>query len=302
MKDKIDILVDLSGHSTGSRLGIFARKPAPIQVTAWGFALGTGLPEMDYFFADPVLVPEEERHNFTEKIWDLPCVMTMDTAHIDCLPFDPEIPYWRNGHITFGCFGRYQKISDAYLDAVWQILLLIPDSKIIFRDFTFKRPYSVRRIMRSLNAEGFLPEIEPSRLLFASGADWIEHIKAYQQADIILDPFPHTGGVSSMEQVHMGVPIITRYGRNTAGRLTSSLLTAIGRKKWIAADASEYIAKAVELAKDIPAIEFARKNLRREFVSSPVVSNYVESAENAYRKIWQAHLSLDNSRRAVVNA
>src|SRR6201999_2483020 len=99
--DGVDILVDLSGHTAGNRLTVFARKPAPIQVTAWGSATGTGLQTMDYFFADPVTIPETVRHLFAEKVYDLPCVITTE-ALPDVRP--SPLPMIRKGHVTFGVF------------------------------------------------------------------------------------------------------------------------------------------------------------------------------------------------------
>ena len=290
-QDEIDILVDLSAHSTGGRLGIFARKPAPVQVTAWGFALGTGLPEMDYFFADPVAVPESERVHFAEKIWDLPCLMTLDKSYLDDLGDNPTIPYHANGYITFGCFGRSQKVSGDYLSAVFRILRANMDARILFRDFSYHSPDAMRRMLHALAG------IDPGRIAFASGPDSAEHIQAYQQCDVMLDPFPHTGGVSSMEQIYMGVPILTRYGKNVAGRLTASLLTAIGREEWIAADIPGYVAKAVALSLDIPAIDAARKNLRKEFARSPAMKDYVSEVEKAYAGMWEKYVAFDKNAK-----
>ena len=117
--DGVDILVDLSGHTAGNRLTVFARKPAPIQVTAWGAGTGTGLQTMDYFFADPVTIPETVRPLFAEKVYDLPCVITTE-ALPDVQP--SPLPMIRNGHVTFGVFNRIDKISDGAL-AVWSKLL-----------------------------------------------------------------------------------------------------------------------------------------------------------------------------------
>ena len=106
--DHIDILVDLSGHTTGNRLMVFARKPAPVQVTAWGSGTGTGLPTMDHFFADPVTVPHSVRHLFAEKVYDLPSVITIEPA-ADAR--SSALPMIRNGYVTFGVFNRIDKIS-----------------------------------------------------------------------------------------------------------------------------------------------------------------------------------------------
>jgi predicted O-linked N-acetylglucosamine transferase (SPINDLY family) len=277
--DKIDILVDLSGHTNGGRLALFTRKPAPVQVTAWGFAHGTGCPEIDYFFADPVAVPEEERQHYAEKIFDLQCVVTYDKPEYD-LKGTSALPYHSNGCITFGSYARYEKLSDACLETFAEILRRVPSSRLQFKDGGFRRPYSIKRVLAAM------PDISPERLLFSVATSHPEHMQAYQQADIMLDPFPHTGGVVGMEQIYMGVPVVTLYGTQASGRTTSAVLTAMGRKEWIAKSREQYIDIAANLAADIPALTKARKTLREELLASPVVKDYPKAVEAAYRQMW----------------
>lgn len=275
-KDKIDILVDLSGHTQGGRLTLFTRKPAPIQVTAWGFAHGTGCPEIDYFFADPVAIPKEERQFYAEKIYDLPCVVTMSPTSEYNLKGESASPFKKNGYITFGSYARYEKMSDTCIKTFVEILKRVPDSKIEFKDNGYRRPYSIRRIMN------LMKEIEPERLLFSIATSHPDHMLAYQQADVILDPFPHTGGVVGMEQLYMGVPIVTLYGKQASGRSTSSVLTCMKRTNWIAKTPEEYVKIAVDLAEDTKTLVAVRKTLRDEFINSPVCTGYVEAVERAY--------------------
>jgi predicted O-linked N-acetylglucosamine transferase (SPINDLY family) len=279
-RDRIDILVDLAGHTNGGRLSLFTRKPAPIQVTAWGFAHGTGCPEIDYFLADPVAVPEAERPHYAEKIWDVPCVVTYKPPAYD-LKGVSQLPYFVKGHFTFGSYARYEKFSDECL-AVWrEILLAVPESRLELKDHAYRRPYSVKRVLR------ILKDIDPRRVLFSISTNHQDHMLAYQQADIILDPFPHSGGVVSMEQLYMGVPIVTKYGTQASGRSTSSVLTAMGRREWIANTNEEYVRKAVELTQDVRALADLRKTLRSELLESPVVKGYPQAIEQAYHKMWE---------------
>ncbi|WP_035981050.1 tetratricopeptide repeat protein, partial [Bradyrhizobium sp. STM 3843] len=136
--DRVDILVDLSGFTSGHRLAIFARKPAPIQVSAWGHPTGTGLPTMDYVLADPVSIPSSVRHLFAEQIHDLPCMITMDAiegAHAT------ELPMLRNGYVTFGVFNRIEKISDAAI-VVWAKLMQeLPDARIVIKNTALDDAY-----------------------------------------------------------------------------------------------------------------------------------------------------------------
>lgn len=284
-KDKIDILVDLSGHTSGGRLTLFTRKPAPIQVTAWGFAHGTGLPEMDYFFADPVAVPAVERQHFAEKIWDLPCIVTMAEPTEYALKGTSQLPYRKNGYITFGAYARYEKMSDKCLNTYAEILRQVPESKLEFKDNAYRRPYSIRRIMRVMK------DIEPDRLLFSIGTAHNDHMLAYQQADIILDVFPHSGGVVGLEQIYMGVPIVTYYGSQPAGRSTSSVLTVMGHADWVAKTPEEFVKIAVDLTEDTKQLAKWRQTLRNELLQSAVVVGYPEAVEKAYRGMWEKYVN-----------
>lgn len=277
--DKIDILVDLAGHTGGNRLTLFTRKPAPIQVTAWGFAHGTGCPEVDYFFADPVAVPQEERKDFAEKIWDLPCVVTYLEPEAYKLKVGSPLPYHHNEYITFGAFARYEKMTDACLKMYADLLDAVPDAKMIFKDAAYRRPYSIRRVISAMKG------IDRSRLLFSINTNHPEHMQSYQQADIIVDPYPHSGGVVCMEQIYMGMPIVTLYGTQPSGRTTSAVLTAMGRTEWIAKTPEEYVKIAVRLTKDIPALGKLRKTLRGELLASNVIVGYAEAVEKAYHEM-----------------
>lgn len=278
-QDRIDILVDLAGHTNGGRLALFTRKPAPIQITAWGFAHGTGLPEIDYFFGDPVATPEDERKYYAEQIFDLPSIVSYTPPEYDTKGISP-LPYHQNGYITFGSYARYEKLSDECLQTFAEILRRVPDSKLQFKDHAFRRPYSIRRILT------VMPDIAPERVLFSISTNHLEHLLAYQQADLILDPFPHGGGVVSLETLYMGVPMLTLYGKQPSGRTSSSVLTVMGKTDWIAKSQEDYIEKAVKLSKDVHALHNSRKTLRAEFMASPVIVGYLEATEAAYRKIW----------------
>jgi predicted O-linked N-acetylglucosamine transferase (SPINDLY family) len=278
--DRIDILVDLAAHTNGGRLPLFTRKPAPIQVTAWGFAHGTGLPEMDWFLADPVSIPESERGDFAEKIYDLPSVLTYWEPPYE-LPESGDIPYRGNGFITFGSCSRYEKLSAECLKVYAEILRRIPDAVLRLKDSAYKRPYAIRRVTE------LMTDIDPKRLHFLIGTDHPEHMKSYRAADIALDPFPHGGGIVALEQLYMGLPIITLYGTQPSGRNTSSVLTAMGRTDWIAKTPEEYVEKAVTLANDLKTLREARKTLREELLKSPVCAGYAERVEAAYQEIWE---------------
>lgn len=277
-KDEVDVLVDLAAHTAGGRLSLFLRKPAPVQVTAWGFAHGTGCPEVDYFFADPVVVPPEDGVHYAEKIFHLPCVVTYREPKEYNLPDGGVPPCCGNGFVTFGSFARYEKMSEQCLRAFGEVLKAVPGSKLLLKDHGYRRPYAVRRVTE-------LVGVEPSRLQFAISSPHVEHMLAYRQCDVVLDPFPHTGGVVSMEQLYMGLPVVTLYGPHPGARTTSSVLTAMGRKGWVATTPENYVGIAVALAQDAAALSRLRKTLRQELLESPVVAGYCGKVEDAYESM-----------------
>ncbi len=279
--DGIDILVDMSGVTNGGRLKLFTLRPAPIQVTAWGFALGSGLPEMDAFFADPIAVPLPERQHYSERIIDLPSIVTYRAPIEYNIAVSETSPLAKNGYVTFGSFGRFEKISDEYLAAIAEILRRVPNSRLRMKDHAYRRPHSIKRIWNAL------PDIDRRRIVFAGSTSHPDHLIASQQADIFLDPWPHNGGTSALEQLYMGVPIVTRYGTQPAGRLGASILTAMNRTGWIAYTPEEYIDIAVGMATCPEGLASVRKTLRDEFLASPVVAGYCGAVEAAYRGLWK---------------
>ncbi len=284
-QDRIDILVDLAAHTNGGRLSLFLRKPAPVQVTAWGFAHGTGCPEIDYFLADLLAVPIEERVHYAEEVVDLPCIVTMEPLTEYNLKGTSAAPCKKNDYVTFGCYARYEKLSDAFLRVVGEILRQVPESKIELKDHSFRRPHSIRRVM------GLMPDIAPERLLFSLATSHNDHLLSYHQADLCLDPWPHGGGVVALEQLYMGVPLLTLYGTQPSGRSAASILAAMDRTDWIAKTPEEYVSKAVAMVNDLPALAKARKTLRQELLDSPVVKGYIEAVEAVYRDLWKRWVS-----------
>lgn len=282
-KDRIDILVDLAGHTNGGRLSLFTRKPAPIQVTAWGFAHGSGLKEIDYFFACPVSVPEEERKYYAEKIWDLPSIVTYLPPDSYGLKGTSSLPYNRNDYITFVSSARYEKLSTECLETFAEILRRVPDSKIQFKDHGFRRPYSIKRVL------SIFKDIDVKRVRFSISTSHPDHMLSYQMADLCLDPWPHSGGVVLLEQLYVGVPVLTLRGTQPSGRTAASVLTAMGRTDWIANTKEEYVEKAVKMSSDFSMLNKVRKTLRDEFMNSSVVKDYRNRVEEAYQKMIEVY-------------
>jgi len=277
--DKIDILVDLSGHTGGNRLSLFTHKPAPVQIHAWGFAHGSGCPEIDYFFADPYSVPADEREFFAEKIWDLSCVVAYEPPGYNHSSTSPP-PVCKDGIFTFGVFGRFEKYSPQSLEAWHKILLRTPNSRLIVKDLMMRRPFAIKRIREVMH------DVDPKRILFMQDCSHPEQFLMYQNVDLVLDTFPHTGGVTALEILYMGVPVVTLYNGQVGGRTTATALHIMGRDNWVASSIDDYVRKAVKLADERLELGKARTELRDQLLKSPLCGDYVSEVEQAYRSMW----------------
>ena len=283
--DGIDILIDLSGHTEGNRLLAFARKPAPVQMTGWGHALGTGVRTIDYFLADPVSVPADVRPLFAETVIDLPAIIGYEAP-----AYAPEVsalPTLSGQPLTFGSFNRISKLTPTTL-AVWSRLLqAVPESRLLLKDSQLSDPGERRRITEVLGGYG----IGPSRLILLPGTTHAEHLAAYGQMDIALDPFPTNGGVTTTEALWMGVPVVALLGSSVSSRVSAGILSGLGLKDWIASSEEDYVAIAARHAADRGALSFLRGQMRAMMLASPVGNPdaYCRAVEAAYRAAWRSY-------------
>ncbi|MFY9314303.1 MAG: tetratricopeptide repeat protein [Burkholderiales bacterium] len=282
--DRIDVLVDLSGHSAGNRLLVFARKPAPVQITAWGHSTGTGLDTMDYFFADPVLVPQSERAFFAEKILDLPCVFCYEAP--DYAPAVNDLPAFNGKPFTFSCINRIEKVSDRALETWGKIMASVPLARLLVKDRKLGDAKLNESFLRRVRAAG----IESSRVQLVGGSLHAEHLQTYHEADLALDPYPHGGGISTAEAIWMGVPVVALNGNTPTGRLSASILVALNMQSWVAHSESDYVRIAVEAANDLTQLRNLRRSLRNHAAGSEFgdARRYTAAVERAYRTAWHS--------------
>jgi len=282
--DGIDILVDLVGHMSGHRLLVFARKPAPVQVTGWGEPTGTGLAAMDYLLADPVLVPADERVLLTERVYDLPNFLGYWTP--DPLPEPGPLPAIAAGFVTFGSFNRIAKIQDSVLRCWAAILRALPAARLVLKaSLPLTGSGQRERVAAVLRGEG----IGMERVTLLDDSDRAGHFAAYQTIDVALDPFPHGGGMTTLDALWMGVPVVTWRGRTISSRLAAASLTALGLVDLIAHDRESYVGLAIEQARDLSALARLRADLRAR-VAGSVIGNpqrYAHAVESAYRTMWR---------------
>lgn len=282
-EDKIDILVDLSGHSGRNRLPVFARKPAPIQITAWGYSTGTGMKAMDVLFSDPILIPADERPLYAEQIRYLPIFFSYYLCQTP--PSVGPLPALTNQHITFGTFTRLEKVTDETYRTWAEVLLAVPNSRMLFKNAEMDHESGRARVTSYFTQAG----VDPERLVFQGRTPWEEHMDAFNQVDIALDTFPQGGGVTTLEGILMGVPLITLCWPTFAGRTGKSILTTLGLADWVAESREHYVAIAKQKAQDTTLLAELRKQLRNRLTSSILgdVDAYARVVEQEYRSLWR---------------
>lgn len=285
--DGVDILIDLSGHTRGNRLGVFARKPAPIQVHGWGHGTGTGLPTIDYLCSDPVAIPREVRHLFAETVVDLPCFVTL--APLPEGVVRAQAPAIANGFVTFGVFNRISKISDAAVEAWSRILERLPGSRLLIKDFALDDGLVRDNLLARLAACRLTAD--RVELLGATSRD--DHLTSFNRVDICLDTFPQNGGVSTWEALQMGVPVVAKLGNSLPGRAAGSILTALGLPDWVADSAEAYVEIATRRGSEIAELNTLRLELpdkiRAAAAGNPVA--YGRAVDQTYRAMWRRYCS-----------
>ncbi|MBN2068641.1 MAG: tetratricopeptide repeat protein [Opitutales bacterium] len=282
---QVDIVIDLSGHTGKQRLMALAYRMAPLQVEWLGYPNTTGLKSMDYRFTDAITEPEGEADEWSsEKLIRLPQGFHVFKPFYEFPPVAPA-PWETEGYITFGSFNNVRKITPQVI-ALWaRILKQVPQSRLYLKDRNFDYEENRSRVISLFVLNG----ISAKRLIFhgmmASNA---AHLNAYSKVDIALDPFPYNGTTTSCEALYMGLPVVTLQGNRHAARVTSSILTHVGRPQWIAQTEDDYVRIACELASDPQYLSQNRKVQRQDFQQSPLadVSRFTCDMEQALRKIW----------------
>ncbi len=281
--DEIDVLFDLSGFTKGARLGIFKIKPAPVQITHIGYFGTLAMPEIDFLIADENLIRTGEEKYFTEKIYKIP------NCYCHCALYDmpeanKELPYDRNGYITFGSTNSFHKISTDVI-ALWTKLLKeVPNSKMLFDALVLGSKHNQNYVSGIFTRNG----IDSSRLILRSSGPRQDFLNSYNDIDISLDPFPYGGGTTTIESLMMGVPVVTINGDRWVSRQSTGFLQTVGHPELVATDINDYLSKAKELAADTARLRSYRTNLRTDMQNSELnIDKYVPKFEQAIKDMWQ---------------
>lgn len=288
--DRIDILLDLAGHTGDNRLPVFGMRPAPVQVSWLGYFASTGVSAIDYVLADEVCVPPGNEHLFTEKVWRMPETRLCFTPPVD--PSAPDVsalPALQRGHITFGCFQRLPKINDAVLGLWQQVFEALPNARLLLQSHQTGRPVYVEQILGRLAAFG----ISRDRVVVRGPAPRQAYLESYCEVDIVLDTFPYTGGTTTCEALWMGVPTLTLTGESMIARQGVALLSAAELADWVADSPAQYVRKAVAFGSDLAALSRLRSSLRERIQTTSLfdVRLFAQRLEGAFAGIWQAHMS-----------
>jgi len=277
--DAIDILVDLSGHTRGNRLKIFGHKPAPLQVTGIGH-LAPGLTTIDYRLTTQWITPPEEAAIYPEQPIYLDTYFGF-TAPAGPPPLGPP-PCLENGCMTFGFLGRFNKISDAAL-ALWAgILQAVPDSTLLLKYSQLDAPEARQKIIETFAAFG----ISPERLTLLGNTDQGQHLEAHNCVDIILDSVPHGGGITALESLWMGVPVIGLASPEKAGsRIIRSICQPLDLEQCATGSLEDYHACALHWAAHADKLLPIRQRLRQRV--SDTYAHFPGDVEKSYRLIWQ---------------
>jgi predicted O-linked N-acetylglucosamine transferase (SPINDLY family) len=310
--EKIDILIDLALHMSGTRLPVFARKPAPVQITYLAYCATTGMSAMDYCITDPQLdpIPEEAQNNsvspepsgsaagslttpkkvgiaspiHSERLLHMPRCYWCYTAPGEA----PEVnasPATEAGFVTFASFNSFTKLNPEVINVWCRLMHKVPTSNL----YLVVPGGAIRQT--EVAADFARHGIDPKRLKMGEIVSVPAYFKMYHSADISLDPFPYNGGTTTMDSLYMGVPVVTVAGKWATARAGVTILQNFGRPDWIAASAEQYIDIAADLANDIPKLAQMRSTMRQQMMRSTLMDarRFTVDFENLYRQAWRQY-------------
>jgi predicted O-linked N-acetylglucosamine transferase (SPINDLY family) len=281
--DGIDVLVDLSGHTSGNRLPALARKPAPVQVSWLGYPFTTGVRAIDYRICDPRQVAPGSAALFVEEPFVMPGGSVAFVPPDEPAPAPP--PCVANGHVTFGSVNTLDKVDEAVLTLWAEVLRTVPTSRLLMKARGLQDPQLQKHFSARFAQRGVAPE----RLMFEGGSPVRAFLESLSRIDIALDAFPYTGGSTTRYTIWMGVPVITLEGAALYERFSGAILRELGLAQCVAADPAEYVAAASALAGDAARLAELRRDLRPRMRASALcdVAGQVRRLEDAYREMWR---------------
>lgn len=294
--DRIDILIDLAGHTANNRMMVLGMKPAPVQATYLGYFATTGLPTIDYWITDQVLHNHNTQEKTCETIWRLPrCYVGYEP--LKNAPEVAELPYQKTGIFTFASFNNLRKLTPETF-ALWvEILKAVPNSRLVLKCASSDvfSPFVAEKIQTPFVKQG----IDPKRIFLYGGyAEDKDHLNLYNQVDLHLDSIPYTGCTTTCEALWMGVPTVTLAGTRKMERMSASILHGIGLDNFITHSPIEYVQRAIALAQNPDYLQFLRSTMRERLSYSSLldVKDMASSLEAAYRQMWEIYLEKETAK------
>lgn len=288
-EDRIDILIDLSGHTSGGRLGVFAARPAPVQMTWLGYPNTTGLRTIDYRITDGVADPAGEEAYYSEELLRLDgCFLSYQP--VTGAPEAASLPALKNGHITFGSFNNFSKINPGVLQLWAEVLKQVPGSRLLLKCPALTDVTVQARVSADLQALGIGAERVD---LLGHTRTRQEHLALYAKVDIALDTFSYNGTTTTCEALWMGVPVLSLVGVHHAGRVGATLLNAAGLSDWLASNPEAFVSLAQAKAADVTGLARLRGALRGQIANSALCDavSFVRRLEVAMQQAWASSLS-----------
>lgn len=294
-QDDIDVLIDLSGHTADNRLPVFARKPAPIQISWFGYLATTGLKAMDYYFCDPYLAPPALLdQSFTERLVQLPVNALFKPA--TKAPEVNTLPALVNGYLTFGSFHRASKVSQATIARWASLLKTLPTAKLLMGGVSDKT--SEAHFKTAFIQEG----VHPGRINFAPRADLQTYLAMHHQVDLALDTYPSSGITPALHAAWMGVPTLCESTETLTGRGAMAVMSHLGIKSVVGQDWEAVIANAVYFDSNPALLADLRQSLRTQFEASALMNapKQAHAFSTALREMWQRWLKRKANRSFTV--
>ncbi len=257
-EDRIDVLFDLSGHTGFNRLGVFALKPAPTQISWLGYGDSTGLATIDAVIGDDVSTPTGVDREYVETLLRLPLPRLPLSATSDA-PAVADPPHIINSTFTFGCFNTIAKLNPQVIRTWARILAITPDSRLLMKSRQLDHAVVRKAITDAFAEHG----ISTNRLILEGYTRRSEYFSAFQRVDVTLDPFPFNGGMTTLDSLWMGVPVLSLVGKGMWARQGAMILGALGLNDWLVADSDSYVSKAVSTRQSTAELVNLRFDLRR---------------------------------------
>jgi predicted O-linked N-acetylglucosamine transferase (SPINDLY family) len=282
--DEIDLLIDLAGHTSSHRLGVFAMRAAPVQATFLGYPHSTGLSTIDWLVGDTVVSPAAHAPLYSEGLAQLPdsvfCWAPVDDYPLPA-PRAPEAP------LVFGSFNNAMKLSPQTIELWARVLHTVPKAQLLLKAPSLRDGAVQQRFTRLFAAH----DIGPERLVLRGPSGLADMMQEYGDIDIALDPTPYNGGTTTLQALWMGVPVVALEGANFVGRMGASFMQALDRSDWVAEDAQAYVQIAARLAGNCDALRGQRAALRQRMTASPLcdIQGYVGHFEALLRRMWALH-------------